>query len=241
MRQVILDTETTGLNIEEGHRVIEIGCIELINRRFTGKRYHQYINPERHIDDGALAVHGITLDFLQSKPTFNQIVREFIDFITDAELIIHNAPFDVGFINYELSLIKQGWKTLTDYCRITDTLTMARQLHTGQRNSLDALCKRYNVDNSQRDLHGALLDARLLADVYLAMTGGQSSLFEEALVSEPKQQKLKDIQKPLMTPRNLVVISASIEELTAHEMKLEKMAEKGKCVWLEENTAADAS
>jgi DNA polymerase-3 subunit epsilon len=234
MRQIILDTETTGLNTEDGHRVIEIGCIELINRRITGKRYHQYINPERHIDDGALAVHGITLDFLQTKPTFGQIVREFMDFITDAELIIHNAPFDIKFLNYELSLIKQEWKLLTDYCRVTDTLTMARQIHTGQRNSLDALCKRYNVDNSQRDLHGALLDARLLADVYLAMTGGQSSLFEETQVNEPKQQKLKDIKRPLIEQRNLVVISATDDELVAHEMKLQKMAEKGKCVWLED-------
>lgn len=234
MRQIILDTETTGLSTEEGHRIIEIGCIELINRRFTGKRYHQYINPERQIDEAALAVHGITHDFLQSKPIFNQIAREFMDFISGAELIIHNAPFDIGFINYELSLIKQEWKSLNDYCRVIDTLVMARQLHVGQRNSLDALCKRYNVDNSQRDLHGALLDARLLADVYLAMTGGQSSLFEEPQI-EPTQKKSKEIKKPVTEPRNLIVINATIDELAAHEMKLQKMAEKGKCVWMEDS------
>jgi len=234
MRQIILDTETTGLNTEEGHRIIEIGCIELINRRFTGKRYHQYINPERQIDEGAQAVHGLTQDFLQSKPVFNQIVREFMDFITGAELIIHNAPFDIGFINYELNLTKQDWKSLNEYCPIVDTLIMARQLHIGQRNSLDALCKRYNVDNSKRDLHGALLDARLLADVYLAMTGGQSSLFEEHQTIEPAQKKSKEIKKMMTEQRNLIVINATMDELAAHEMKLQKMAEKGKCLWVEE-------
>jgi DNA polymerase-3 subunit epsilon len=189
MRQVILDTETTGLTTEHGHRIIEIGCVELVNRKLTGKHYHQYINPQRDIDEGAMAVHGISNDFLQNKPYFGDITKEFMDFIIDAELIIHNAPFDVGFINYELKLLKNSWKPLTDYCRIIDTLAMARQLHVGQRNSLDALCKRYSIDNSQRELHGALLDANLLARVYLAMTGGQATLFAEAEADELSKQE----------------------------------------------------
>jgi DNA polymerase-3 subunit epsilon len=236
MRQIILDTETTGLSTEEGHRIVEIGCLEMVNRKLTGKRYHQYINPERDIDEGALAVHGITAEFLQSKPTFIQIAREFMDFISGAELLIHNAPFDTGFINYELHLTKQNWQPLTEYCRIIDTLVIARQLHIGQRNSLDALCKRYNVDNTQRDLHGALLDANLLAQVYLAMTGGQSSLFEETKTNElsVKQEKTISIKDKVTQPRNLIVITATADELSAHEAKLQKMKEKGRCVWLDD-------
>lgn len=236
MRQIILDTETTGLSAEDGHRIVEIGCLEMINRKLTGKRYHQYINPERDIDEGALAVHGITAEFLQSKPTFIQIAREFMDFISGAELLIHNAPFDTGFINCELQSTKQNWKAITEYCRIVDTLVIARQLHIGQRNSLDALCKRYNVDNSQRDLHGALLDAHLLAQVYLAMTGGQSSLFEEAKTNDvtAEQEKTVAIKNKVMEPRNLIVITATADELSAHEAKLQKMKEKGQCVWLDE-------
>lgn len=241
MRQIILDTETTGLQTEEGHRIIEIGCIELINRKFTGKRYHQYINPERTIDEDALAVHGITQDFLQTKPVFQEVVDEFMQFISDAELIIHNAPFDVGFINYELSLSKKKWKPLTDYCRIIDTLSMARQLHVGQRNSLDALCKRYNVDNSQRDLHGALMDAHLLAQVYLAMTGGQGSLFDGAQSIETATQEIFEVHAAQTAARNLLVVTATADELVLHEQKLQKMAEKGKCVWLTELPPASAS
>ncbi|MEO8401417.1 MAG: DNA polymerase III subunit epsilon [Gammaproteobacteria bacterium] len=231
MRQIILDTETTGLQTEDGHRIIEIGAIEMINRKFTGKRYHQYINPERDSDEGALAVHGITKEFLQNKPVFAQVAQEFMDFIIDAELIIHNAPFDTGFINYELKLTKNGWKPLSKYCHVIDTLIMARQLHIGQRNSLDALCKRYSVDNSQRDLHGALLDAHLLAQVYLAMTGGQGSLFEENQATESAKQETITLNKMTLQSRNLIVLMASAEELASHEMKLQAMNEKGKCLW----------
>ncbi len=234
MRQIVLDTETTGLQIEGGHRIIEIGCVELIDRKFTGKRYHQYINPERRIDEEALAVHGIANDFLQDKPPFAKIAREFMNFITGAELIIHNAPFDVGFINYELNLTQQTWKLLTDYCRIIDTLVIARQLHVGQRNSLDALCKRYSVDNSRRDLHGALLDAYLLAHVYLTMTGGQSSLFEELQSPEPVQQKSIDVKNAIMQSRKLTIVFADAEEMMAHEAKLQAMSEKGVCLWRED-------
>jgi DNA polymerase-3 subunit epsilon len=234
MRQIILDTETTGLLTEEGHRIIEIGCLELVNRKFTGKRYHQYINPEREIEEEALAVHGITKSFLEDKPKFADVVHEFMEFITDAELLIHNALFDVKFINYELSLTQQKWHPLANYCRIIDTLVIARQLHVGQRNSLDALCKRYNIDNSQREYHGALLDAHLLAQVYLAMTGGQGSLFDKDQDREVQQQTEVQTVKPVaLQARNLTVIRASEDELALHEMKLQKMAEKGKCVWRE--------
>lgn len=231
MRQIVLDTETTGLHTQEGHRIIEIGCIELINRRFTGKRYHQYINPEREVEEGALAVHGITNQFLKDKPTFNEIASAFMDFISGAELIIHNAPFDTGFIDYELTLSKQKWQSLKHYCRIIDTLVIARQLHTGQKNSLDALCKRYAVDNSQREYHGALLDAHLLAQVYLAMTGGQGSLFDEnkphTVVREEKAENISISH----SARQLIVIAATTEELGEHEKQLQKLKDKGKCLW----------
>ena len=176
MRQVVLDTETTGLETSQGHRIIEIGCVEIINRRTTDNRYHQYIQPNHKIDDGAMKVHGITNEFLNDKPIFFEIVDEFMDFITGAELIIHNASFDVGFINHELKLLKQGWKPVDKYCQILDTLALARKQNPGQKNNLDALCKRYGIDNSNRQLHGALLDAEILAEVYLTMTGGQVSL-----------------------------------------------------------------
>lgn len=232
MRQIFLDTETTGLQPEAGHRIIEIGCLEMVNRKFTGKRYHQYINPENEVEEGALAVHGITNQFLQDKPIFSAILEEFMNFISGAEIIIHNAPFDVGFINHELKLAKSKWKTLDRHCRIVDTLVMARQLHAGQRNSLDALCKRYGIDNSQRDLHGALVDANLLGQVYLAMTGGQGSLFDEQLVPvENKMDASLDVVIQKAVTRNLRVIPANAEELNLHEEKLKKMAEKGKCVW----------
>src|ERR1700720_586358 len=175
MRQIVLDTETTGLEVEQHHRVIEIGCVELVNRRLTGRTYHQYLNPERDIDEGAEQVHGLTRETLAKQPTFSLVHAEFLEFIRDAELIIHNAPFDVAFLNAELARIELA-HTVTDLCRVLDTLALARQMHPGQRNSLDALCKRYSVDNSHRDYHGALLDARILAEVYLAMTGGQAML-----------------------------------------------------------------
>lgn len=233
MRQIILDTETTGLQPSEGHKIIEIGCIELVNRKFTGNRYHKFINPQREVEEGALAVHGITNQFLQDKPIFLDIVKEFMDFIEGAELIIHNAPFDIGFINHELMLTKQKWKTVTDYCRVIDTLVIARQLHVGQRNSLDALCKRYSVDNTQREYHGALLDAHLLAQVYLAMTGGQGSLFDDSQPVETNRSEHTEITIAKNIPRNLTVLAATIDEIEEHNKQLEKMKAKGKCVWLE--------
>lgn len=223
MRQIVLDTETTGLLTSDNHRIIEIGCIELINRKFTGKRYHQYINPERPMDDGAFAVHGLSDQFLADKPIFKDILPEFMDFISGAELIIHNAPFDVGFINYELSLTKNKWRILTDHCRIIDTLVLAKQLHVGQRNNLDALCKRYKIDNSQRDLHGALLDANLLAQVYLAMTGGQGSLFGEMNSPEITERVTQSGAAPIKKERKLVILKATSDELLAHESKLKEM------------------
>ncbi len=223
MRQIVLDTETTGLSTTDNHRIIEIGCIELINRKITGKRYHQYINPKREIDEGALAVHGLSNQFLEDKPLFDDIAHEFIAFIEGAELIIHNAPFDVGFINHELSLSKKKWQMVADYCRVIDTLQMARQLHVGQRNNLDALCKRYKVDNTQRDLHGALIDAHLLAQVYLAMTGGQGSLFDELKfsgVQENMTQKSVPLAKKI---RKLTILKATLEEEALHEKKLQEL------------------
>lgn len=233
MRQIILDTETTGLSVEQGHRIIEIGCVELINRKLTGKHFHQYINPNREIDAGAQAVHGISTEFLQDKPLFSDIAKKFMDFVSDAELIIHNAPFDIGFLNFELSQAKQSWGVLTNYCRVIDTLVLARQLHVGQRNSLDALCKRYSIDNSQREYHGALLDAHLLSRVYLAMTGGQATLFGDSESDEiAASQQTSTIATPVQQ-YNLKVIKATEDELTAHEERLHQIADKGKCLWLE--------
>jgi DNA polymerase-3 subunit epsilon len=236
MRQIVVDTETTGLQPAEGHRIIEIGCIELVNRKFTGKRYHQYMNPLREVEEGALAVHGISNQFLKDKPLFSDIVEDLMAFIAGAELIIHNAPFDVGFINHELNLLDGGWKPLADYCHVIDTLVIARQLHIGQKNSLDALCKRYAIDNSKRDLHGALLDAHLLAHVYLAMTGGQSSLFDEASLLQWTENH--EIEKPEMivakrTAGCLSVITANREEMVEHEQLLQLIKQQGKCLWVD--------
>jgi DNA polymerase III subunit epsilon len=233
MRQIVLDTETTGLNVELGHRIIEIGCVELINRKLTGRYYQQYINPERQIDEGAHAVHGISNQFLLDKPTFKLIAQAFMEFIGNAELIIHNASFDVGFINHELSLADIKWKPITEYCHVIDTLQLARQLHAGQRNNLDTLCKRYGIDNSQRELHGALLDANLLAAVYLAMTGGQGTLFDE--IAQPKTSAMSTHLPGLASlhkARNLCVIKADPDELALHEQQLKIMASKSKCLWL---------
>lgn len=234
MRQIILDTETTGLSVEQGHRIIEIGCLELINRKLTGKHFHHYINPEREIDEGAKAVHGITEDFLKTKPTFAVIAKEFMEFISGAELIIHNAPFDIGFINAELQLIDKKGKPISHYCSIIDTLLLAKQLHLGQRNSLDALCKRYNIDNTHRDYHGALLDAHLLAQVYLIMTGGQGSLFGESIATESvvAEQTFSSTLEPISN-RNLIVLQANTDELEAHQTYLEKLKKKNRCVWLD--------
>jgi len=188
MRQIIVDTETTGLEPTQGHRIIEIGCVEIINRRLTGNHYHQYLQPDRGIDDAAIEVHGITSEFLADKPRFPEIVDDFMNFINGAELVIHNAPFDIGFLNHELRLCGTAWQNIADYCSVVDTLTLARTLHPGQKNSLDALCRRYDIDNSQRTLHGALLDAEILADLYLVITGGQSSLLLDGVADQASGQ-----------------------------------------------------
>lgn len=223
LRQIILDTETTGLSPEEGHRIIEIGCLEMINRRLTGKSFHRYINPERAIDRGAQEVHGITSEFLADKPIFSALVEEWLDFVRDAELIIHNAPFDVGFLNKELQLLNANYLTITDYCGVIDTLTLARRKHPGQQNSLDALCRRYRVDNSNRDLHGALLDAGLLAQVYLMMTGGQVELFASVKQHEGNIEKAQavGIQRIAKERPPLNVIHPTADELNAHQAFLQ--------------------
>ncbi len=236
MRQIVLDTETTGLDPREGHRIIEIGCVELIDRKMTDNRYHQYINPEREVDEGAIEVHGITNEYLADKPVFAEIADDFLDFIRGAELVIHNAPFDVGFINHELKRLDAGHGEVDSFCTILDTLQMARSMHAGQKNSLDALCKRYDIDNSNRELHGALLDAEILAEVYLAMTGGQVHLSLDG-VSDSGQTVAEEI-KPITAERpHLRVIRASDEELVEHFARLEAInkASGGQCVWLRES------
>ena len=233
MRQIVLDTETTGLDPLQGHRVIEIGCVEIDNRRLTGRHFHYYLNPDREIDEGAIEIHGLTAEFLADKPRFPQIAEEFLQFVKDAELVIHNAPFDVGFLNSEFSLMKTSPGPLEAYCSVVDSLVLARQKHPGQRNNLDALCKRYEVDNSQRELHGALLDAEILADVYLAMTGGQTRLQlgteEQVADSTTRKERVFDRNRP-----PLRVIRADSEELAAHQQRLESIAKESgdSCVWL---------
>ncbi len=224
MRQIVLDTETTGLEPSQGHRVIEIGCVELMNRRLTGNNLHIYINPQRAIDAGALEVHGISNDFLADKPLFTDIADAFIDFVKGSELIIHNAPFDIGFLDSELSDLNRGYKAMDEYCNVLDTLAMARKKHPGQKNNLDALCKRYFVDNTQRELHGALLDAEILADVYLIMTGGQSSfvLGHDSVSEGAAANKIKRLDKN-RTP--LKVVQATKEEQAAHRSRLESIQE----------------
>lgn len=234
MRQIVLDTETTGLEHTQGHRLIEIGCVELINRRLTGRHFHRYINPEREIDAGAIEVHGITNEMLADKPRFAQIVDEMLDFVRDAELIIHNAPFDIGFLNCELALLGRS-ERIEQLCGVVDTLVLARQRHPGQKNNLDALCNRYGVDNSQRELHGALLDAEILADVYLAMTGGQTAL---ALASSEMEgagavMRQVEIRRSTVAATALKVVRASAEEVAAHMLQLERIdkASSGKTVF----------
>ncbi len=231
MRQIVLDTETTGLEPRDGHRIIEIGAVELIDRRLTGRHFHQYLNPECDIDDGALEVHGITREFLRDKPVFADVAQEFLDFIEGAELLIHNAPFDIGFLDMELGLINHPLR-IENHAQILDTLQLARDLHPGQRNSLDALCKRYEVDNSSRNLHGALLDSEILADVYLAMTGGQSDLalgFEVSPVREGGGDEFEIKQRP-----PLYILLPTDEEVAFHEARLKAIKEKsGHCLWLE--------
>ncbi len=232
MRQIVLDTETTGLEPADGHRIIEIGCVELSGRRITGRDYHQYLQPERKIDEGAIEVHGITNEFLADKPRMADVAADFLDFIKGAELVIHNAPFDVGFIDHELRMLGPDWGRVADHCTVIDTLQLARQLHPGQRNSLDALCKRYEIDNSQRQLHGALLDARILADVYLAMTGGQVSLSLNA-EAQTEQTEVGVIRRLSADRPPLRVVHATPEELARHEERLDDIekASGGQCLW----------
>jgi DNA polymerase-3 subunit epsilon len=228
MRQIVLDTETTGLEVSQGHRIIEIGCVELVGRRLTGRHFHRYINPERDIDAGAIEVHGITNTFLADKPVFARVAREFVDFVDAAGLIIHNAPFDLGFLDSELQRLDASERPLSERCEITDTLLMARNRHPGQRNSLDALCQRYGVDNSSRDLHGALLDAEILADVYLAMTGGQTALALGSGDENSDSGPYREVIRRLPADRRpLPVVEATAEELAAHEAQLDAMAKSG--------------
>lgn len=236
VRCVILDTETTGMNKDgphyEGHRVIEIGAVEVINRRLTGRHYHVYIKPDREVDPEAIEVHGITDEFLADKPTFDQIYQEFIEFIDGAEFIAHNAPFDVGFLDYEFSKLNANLGKIEDYCKVTDTLVMAKRLFPGKRNNLDVLCERYGIDNSHRTLHGALLDAEILADVYLLMTGGQTSLnFNAGTVMS--EDGVIEVQKLTETRKPLKIIRASADELKAHEERLDLVDKKkgDTCLW----------
>ena len=236
MRQIILDTETTGLEPALGHRIIEIGCIELINRKPTGNRFHVYLNPEREVDVGAVDVHGLSNEFLADKPLFADVIQDFLDFVQGTELVIHNAPFDVGFLNHELKRLGSDYRTLTDYCEILDTLALARKKHPGQRNSLDALCKRYAIDNSHRSLHGALLDAEILADVYLAMTGGQTRLMledEPGLTTDAGETAASSPTRLDGNRKRLRVIACDPVELAAHEKRLDDIgkASGGKCLW----------
>jgi DNA polymerase-3 subunit epsilon len=232
MRQVVLDTETTGLETEEGHRILELGCVEIVDRKLTRRHFHHYVNPQRDIDDGALEVHGITREFLMDKPAFEEVWAEFLDFVRGAELVIHNATFDIAFLNNEMRLMAPEIGQITDYCNVVDSLEIARRKHPGQKNSLDALCKRYNIDNSQRELHGALLDAEILADVYLLMTGGQVTLGLDA--SQGSAGGANSSIRRLSPDRpTLRVIRASEKELELHRHKLDRLdreAEQG-CVW----------
>ncbi|TQV86586.1 DNA polymerase III subunit epsilon [Aliikangiella coralliicola] len=234
MRQIVLDTETTGLEPTRGHRIIEIGCVEMVNRRLTGNHFHVYINPRREVDDGAMEVHGITNEFLADKPFFEDIAQDFINYVKDSELVIHNAPFDVGFLNHELKLLTSPLGQLEDYCTVLDTLVLARQMHPGQKNSLDALCKRYFIDNSHRDLHGALLDSEILAEVYLSMTGGQTDLTltqkQDYLSANRDEDGIRRLPE---NRQQFKVLSATSSELEAHEAYLKKMQETcgDKLIW----------
>ncbi len=234
MRQIILDTETTGLEVDKGHKIIEVGCVELVNRKLTGNHYHRYVNPEREVDQGAIEVHGITLQNLLDKPVFANIATELLNFIAGAELIIHNADFDLGFLNAEYRCLDSEFEGIESICEIIDTLQLARHRHPGQRNSLDALCERYSVDNSQRDLHGALLDAEILADVYLSMTGGQTSLglAEISGKTDGFDNVVDNGNKKLAKrSRNLTVISPSSTELAEHEKYLSTLDSNSLMLW----------
>jgi DNA polymerase-3 subunit epsilon len=233
MRQIVLDTETTGLEPELGHRIIEVGCVEIVNRRVSGRTFHRYLNPERAIDEGAMAVHGIKRADLNDKPKFAEVAEELIGFIADAELVIHNAAFDVAFLDAELARLPGVGRTVATLCRVLDTLALARSMHPGQRNNLDALCKRYDVDNSHRDLHGALLDAQILADVYLAMTGGQVGLALSESTTAANAENDGAVHALVRTALPLCIVMATEEEAQAHESMLTIIAKAsgGKCLW----------
>jgi len=233
MRQVVLDTETTGLDWERGHRIIEIGCVELVNRRQTGNTYQCYLNPQREIDEGAQEVHGLSREDLADKPLFAEVAESFLEYVADAELIIHNAPFDIGFLDNELRLIGSEKPSLQSSAMVMDTLILARQIHPGQRNSLDALCKRYGIDNSRRDLHGALLDSRLLAEVYLAMTGGQTALSLGDDQQNGAKKASGETRKIDRSGVDLVVVHATEAEIKEHDDYLDTIdkANSGKSIW----------
>jgi len=243
MRQIVLDVETTGLEASAGHRIIEIGCVEILNRRPTGQKFHRFLNPEREIDAGALAVHGIELSRLAQAPKFAEIAVELIAFIEGAELIIHNAPFDVGFLDAEFGRLSES-RTIAQLCKVLDTLALARSLHPGQRNSLDALCKRYSVDNTKRELHGALLDAGILVDVYLAMTGGQSALALDMSGGRGESTRSSVGAAPIRAPGvSLMVTTADADELRQHEAMLDLIvkASGGKAVWRDSGDGKELS
>lgn len=232
MRQIVLDTETTGLETAHGHRIIEVGCVEMINRRLTRNNYHQYVQPDREIDQGAIEVHGITPEFLSDKPRFAEISEGLFNYLQGAELIIHNAPFDIGFLNYEFKMVLGDPFDITEHCKVLDTLAMARKMHPGVRNSLDALCKRYEVDNSSRELHGALLDSEILADVYLAMTGGQSSLSLDGDEENIGRLNQATVSRVDGNRSPIPVVPPSREELHEHADYLNRIEkDTGFCVW----------
>lgn len=231
MRQIVLDTETTGLSTAQGHRIIEIGCVEMVNRRLTGREFHRFLNPDRDIDEGAERVHGISRSVLEGEPRFPEIVDELLEFLKDSELVIHNADFDVGFLQNELQLMQHPRPDITMHAMVLDTLSLAREMHPGQRNSLDALCKRYSVDASKRDVHGALIDAELLARVYLAMTGGQAALSLDEEDEFEVGVGAEILVRPRRNDLNLVVVKATDEEAAAHEALLDKIQESGACLF----------
>ena len=236
MRQIVLDTETTGLATSQGHRIIEIGCLELMNRRLTGREYHRFLNPERGIDEGAERVHGISIADLEGQPRFADIADELLEFLRDSELVIHNAEFDVGFMEYELALMKHPRPVITEHATVLDTLSLARKMHPGQRNSLDALCKRYSVDASKREVHGALIDAELLARVYLAMTGGQTALSLDEEVADVSRIVDATAKQSRHSGLELKIVRANEEEAAAHDALLDKMRDGGACLWRKAET-----
>lgn len=239
-RQIVLDTETTGIDPQQGHRVIEIGCVEMIGRKLTGNHFHAYLNPERFVEEDAIRVHGITNEFLVDKPVFAQVVDDFMEFIRGAELVIHNAPFDVGFLDNELRLLGSQFGQLSDVATVFDTLAFARQQFPGQRNSLDALCKRFDVENGHRTLHGALLDAEILADVYLLMSGGQRKLFQAPQSQQSAADREEQIRRLASERGPLKVVRASSEERAAHAAYLEGITqESGKSLWAVAETSTN--